>query len=148
MQYISDAIMILSFAITVATFYIKQKRDKKSDDERQKKARADEMTNIKSAFSEFNKEVDSRLDALQMKHEKDIANLREDMIKRDQSCYDRIDEKRREEMQRVHKRLDDFEKQYASEVMARIGKLEGTVSAKMDNLEKALNILQTHLMAK
>ena len=148
MDYISEAITILSFIITSVTFYLKLRKDKKAEDEKQKKARADEMTNIKSAFSEFNKEVDSRLDALQMKHEKDIATLREDMIKRDQSCYDRIDEKRREEMQRVHNRLDDFEKQYASEVMARIGKLEGTVSAKIDNLEKALNILQTHLMAK
>lgn len=146
MQYVSDAIMILSFVITAATFYLKQRKDKKAEEESHRKARADEMANIKTAFSEFQKGIDARLDALQLKHENDIAVLREAMISRDQEIYDKMDLKRRDEMKRVYERLDTFEKQYASEVMARIGKLEGTVSAKMDNLERALDLLQSKLM--
>lgn len=148
MDYISEAITILSFIITVATFYIKQKRDKKADEEKQKKARADEMAAIKTAFIEFQKNIDSRLDSLNLKHEKDISALREEMISRDQGLYDKMDRKRSEEMKRVHERLDTFEKQYAAEVMERIGAVEATVSAKMESIEKTLAVLQNSLMAK
>ena len=148
MDYISEAITILSFIITVATFYIKQKRDKKADEEKQKKVRADEMAAIKTAFIEFQKNIDSRLDSLNLKHEKDISALREEMISRDQGLYDKMDRKRSEEMKRVHERLDTFEKQYAAEVMERIGAVEATVSAKMESIEKTLAVLQNSLMAK
>lgn len=148
MEYVSNAILILSFIITVATFYIKQKRDKRADEEKQKKARADEMANIRTAFEELQKNLDARLDSLNLKHEKDIAALRESMISRDQELYDKMDRKRSDEMKRVHERLDTFEKQYAAEVMERIGAVEAMVSAKMESIEKTLAVLQNSLMAK
>ena len=148
MEYISQAITILSFIITAVTFYLKLRKDKKAEEERQKKARADEMAAIKVAFVDFQKGIDARLDTLEMKHQKDISDLRETMISRDQELYDKMDRKRSEEMKRVHERLDTFEKQYAAEVMERIGAVEATVSAKMESIEKTLAVLQNSLMAK
>lgn len=143
MEIVLNIITISSFVITVLTFYFKQKRDREADADRQRKARAEEMTGIKTAFSEFQDAIDKRLDDLQMKHEKDMAALREDMIRRDQETFDKIDLKRREDMKRVYDRLDSFEKKYASEVMERIGKLEGTFTSRLEGLDKRLDMIQS-----
>ena len=143
MEIVLNIITISSFVITVLTFYFKQKRDREADAERQRKAREKEMVGIKTAVSEFQEAIDNRVADLQMKHEKDMAALREDMIRRDQETFDKIDLKRRDDMKRVYDRLDSFEKKYASEVMERIGKLEGTFTSRLEGLDKRLDMIQS-----
>lgn len=150
-------ITIISPVISVATFYMKVASERKSDEEARKQEREAEYASLRKAIKdglaevnstvlEDRKEFQRQINELNEKHNKEIYEIRLEFEKQYQGIFEKVDERRRKDTAALHKRIDEFEGGFASEVMERIGKLEGTVTARIEGMQSTLDLIQRHFI--
>lgn len=148
---------ILSPVISVLTFYLKIKNQRIKDEKERKELRqrenddlkksiTDGLTAVDKNIAQVQKEFAQELAKMHTQHDKDIANLRLEFEKQYQLIFEKVDERRRKDTKDLHTRIDEFQSGFASDVMERIGKLEGSVTSKIESLENIMSIIQTHLI--
>ena len=139
---------ILSPVISVLTFYLKIKGQRQKENDELKKSISDGLKVVDRNITQVQKELTQEITAMHLQHDKDIAALRLEFEKQYQEIFERIDERRRKDTKDLHTRIDEFQSGFASEVMERIGKLEGSITGKIASVENIMTIIQTHLIEK
>lgn len=139
---------ILSPVISVLTFYLKIKGQRQKENDELKKSISDGLKVVDRNITQVQKELTQEISAMHLQHDKDIAALRLEFEKQYQEIFERIDERRRKDTKDLHTRIDEFQSGFASEVMERIGKLEGSITGKIASVENIMTIIQTHLIEK
>ena len=139
---------ILSPVISVLTFYLKIKGQRQKENDELKKSISDGLKAVDRNITQVQKELTQEITEMHQLHDKDIAALRLEFEKQYQEIFERIDERRRKDTTDLHTRIDEFQSGFASEVMERIGKLEGSITGKIASVENIMTIIQTHLIEK
>lgn len=139
---------ILSPVISVLTFYLKIKGQRQKENDELKKSISDGLKVVDRNITQVQKELTQEITEMHLQHDKDIAALRLEFEKQYQEIFERIDERRRKDTKDLHTRIDEFQSGFASEVMERIGKLEGSITGKIASVENIMTIIQTHLIEK
>ncbi|MBR2135646.1 MAG: hypothetical protein IJ855_05445 [Bacteroidales bacterium] len=139
---------ILSPVISVLTFYLKIKGQRQKENDELKKSISDGLKAVDRNITQVQKELTQEITEMHQLHDKDIAALRLEFEKQYQEIFERIDERRRKDTKDLHTRIDEFQSGFASEVMERIGKLEGSITGKIASVENIMTIIQTHLIEK
>ena len=119
---------ILSPVISVLTFYLKIKGQRQKENDELKKSISDGLKAVDRNITQVQKELTQEITEMHQQHDKDIAALRLEFEKQYQEIFERVDERRRKDTKDLHTRIDEFQSGFASEVMERIGKLEGSIS--------------------
>lgn len=139
---------ILSPVISVLTFYLKIKGQRQKENDELKKSISDGLKAVDRNITQVQKELTQEITEMHQLHDKDIAALRLEFEKQYQEIFERVDERRRKDTKDLHTRIDEFQSGFASEVMERIGKLEGSITGKIASVENIMTIIQTHLIEK
>lgn len=139
---------ILSPVISVLTFYLKIKGQRQKENDELKKSISDGLKAVDRNITQVQKELTQEITEMHQQHDKDIAALRLEFEKQYQEIFERVDERRRKDTKDLHTRIDEFQSGFASEVMERIGKLEGSITGKIASVENIMTIIQTHLIEK
>ena len=110
------------------------------------KARKKEIAGIQESISSIQKEFTKSISDQNRQQEKAIADLRLEFQRQYQAMYEKVDERRRKDVQDLHCRMDDFQGEFATSVIDRIGKLEGSVTSKMESMQNTLSLIQRHFI--
>ncbi len=156
-NWLTALFSILSPVLSVLTFYLKVKSERVKDEKERKELRLKETGDIKRSISvgfekvdqtiaDLQKDFSQKLYELHTTHEKDVSDLRLEFEKQYQLIFEKVDERRRKDTKDLHNRIDEFQSGFASDVMERIGKLEGSVTSKIESVENIMNIIQAHLI--
>lgn len=145
-----------SFLSAISLFW-KMRSDIKKEREDTKKKHQAELDAINNRCENINKNVSDTLNSIQnrldvcipeLQHtqEKNISNLKLEFEKRIGEVVKEQDSKRVKDIQAVNQRIDSVESKYANDVMERLGKLEGTLNAKLGSIENTLQLVQRHFI--
>lgn len=157
--WLTTIFSILSPIVSVLTFYLKVKSTREKDEAERKKARTAETAALKASIDDGLKEVNGAIDRIQREtakqmseiaaqHNSDISELRLEFERKCQQIFERVDERRRKDTKDLHTRIDEFQSGFASDVVERIGKLEGSLTAELKNCTNFMELIQRSLLEK
>lgn len=145
-EWMKTLFSILSPVVAVATFYWRISSQRKADEKKRQESHSAEMKELTSTLKSIQDEFSKAISQLTLQHNKDISNVKLDFEKRYQGIFEKVSAMSLKSTKDLQSRIDAFETNFISNVMDRIGKMEGAFGAKMDVLQNTLELMQRHFI--